>query len=290
MKKIYIVTILCIFIVIGTFVFHKVNERKYTKAINQSNHIKNIAHRGASAYAPEHTIAAYKLGQQLKGDYIEIDLQMTKDGYLVAMHDETLNRTTNGTGLVKEHTLEEIKQLNAGSTYNKKYPNLAKKEYENAKVPTLEEVIEVFGHDANYYIETKSPDEYPGMEEKLLEIINHNEIQDKVIIQSFSEESLQKLHSLHVNMLLVQLLSYKKAVQLTELEIKKYKTYCIGLGMNYKYIDSAYVKRIKKHGLEVHPFAVDNEQDMKKLLLWGVDGMFTNYPDRLHSVLKLKNS
>ncbi|AAS41616.1 MULTISPECIES: glycerophosphodiester phosphodiesterase [Bacillus] len=286
MKKIYIVTILCIFIVIGTFVFHKVNERKYTKAINQSTHIKNIAHRGASAYAPEHTIAAYTLGQQLKGDYIEIDLQMTKDGYLVAMHDETLNRTTNGTGLVKEHTLEEIKQLNAGSTYNKKYPNLAKKEYENAKVPTLEEVIEVFGHDANYYIETKSPDEYPEMEEKLLEIINHYEIQDKVIIQSFSEESLQKIHNLNVNIPLVQLLSYKKAVQLTELEIKKYKTYCIGLGMNYKYIDSAYVKRIKKHGLEVHPFTVDNEQDMKKLLLWGVDGMFTNYPDRLHSLLK----
>ncbi|MCU5068032.1 glycerophosphodiester phosphodiesterase [Bacillus pacificus] len=286
MKQIYIVTILCIFIVIGTFVFHKVNERKYTKAINQSTHIKNIAHRGASAYAPEHTIAAYTLGQQLKGDYIEIDLQMTKDGYLVAMHDETLNRTTNGTGLVKEHTLEEIKQLNAGSTYNKKYPNLAKKEYENAKVPTLEEVIEVFGHDANYYIETKSPDEYPEMEEKLLEIINHYEIQDKVIIQSFSEESLQKIHNLNVNIPLVQLLSYKKAVQLTELEIKKYKTYCIGLGMNYKYIDSAYVKKIKKQGLEVHPFTVDNEADMKKLLLWGVDGMFTNYPDRLHSLLK----
>ncbi|MDR0167457.1 glycerophosphodiester phosphodiesterase [Bacillus paranthracis] len=286
MKKIYIVTIICTFIVIGTFVFHKVNELKYTKAINQSNYIKNIAHRGASAYAPEHTIAAYKLGQQLKGDYIEIDLQMTKDGYLVAMHNETLNRTTNGTGLVKEHTLEELKQLKADSSFNEKHPNLAKKEYENAKVPTLEEVIEVFGHDANYYIETKSPDEYPGMEEKLLEIINHYEIQDKVIIQSFSEESLQKIHNLNINIPLVQLLSYKKAVQLTELEIKKYKTYCIGLGMNYKYIDSAYVKKIKKHGLEVHPFTVDNEQDMKRLLLWGVDGIFTNYPDRLHSLLK----
>ncbi|AXY09673.1 glycerophosphodiester phosphodiesterase [Bacillus thuringiensis LM1212] len=290
MKKTYIVTIICAFIVIGTFVFHKVNELKYTKAINQLNHIKNIAHRGASAYAPEHTIPAYKLGQQLKGDYIEIDLQMTKDGHLVAMHDETVNRTTNGTGLVKEHTLEELKKLNAGSSFNEKHPNLAKKEYENAKVQTLEEVIEVFGHDANYYIETKLPDEYPGIEEKLLEIINHYEIQDKVIIQSFSEESLQKIHNLNVNIPLVQLLSYKKAVQLTEPEIKKYKTYCIGLGMNYKYIDSAYVKRIKKHGLEVHPFTVDNEQDMKKLLLWGVDGMFTNYPDRLHSVLKLKNS
>ncbi len=142
------------------------------------------------------------------------------------------------------------------------------------------------GHNANYYIETKSPDEYHGMEEKLLEIIKHYEISDKIIIQSFSEESLQKIHSLDVNIPLVQLLPYKKAAHLTELEIKKYKTYCIGLGMNYKYIDSAYVKSIKKNGLEVHPFTVDNETDMKKLILWGVDGMFTNYPDRLHSLLQ----
>lgn len=290
MKKKYIVTIICTFTVIGSFVFHKVNELKYTKAINQLNPIKNIAHRGASAYAPEHTIAAYILGQQLKGDYIEIDLQMTKDGHLIAMHDEMVNRTTNGTGPVKEYTLEKLKQLNAGFFFNEKHPTLAKKEYEKAKVPTLEEIIEMFGYHTNYYIETKSPDEYPGMEEKLLEIINHYEIQDKVIIQSFSEESLQKLHSLQFNIPLVQLLSYKKAVQLAESEIEKYSTYCIGLGMNYKYIDAAYVKKIKKHGLEVHPFTVDNATDMKKLLLWGVDGMFTNYPDRLHSVLKLKNS
>ncbi|MBY7102259.1 glycerophosphodiester phosphodiesterase [Bacillus sp. 6YEL31] len=289
MKKISLITIICFFIVISIFVFRQINEHKYTKAINQSNHIKNIAHRGASAYAPEHTIAAYKLGQQLKGDYIEIDLQMTKDGHLLAMHDETVNRTTNGKGLVKEHTLEEMKQLNLGSFFNEKYPNLAKKEFENAKVPKLKEIIEMFGHNANYYIETKSPDEYPGMEEKLLEIIKYYQISDKVIIQSFSEESLQKIHSLHANIPLVQLLSYQKSVQLNELEIEKYKTYCIGLGMNYKYIDSAYVKKIKKHGLEVHPFTVDNEKDMKKLLSWGVDGMFTNYPDRLHSILDLKN-
>ncbi|PFH73532.1 glycerophosphodiester phosphodiesterase [Bacillus cereus] len=289
MKKISIITIICFFFVISTFVFQQVNEQKYTKAINQSNHIKNIAHRGASAYAPEHTLEAYQLGQQLKGDYIEIDLQMTKDGHLVAMHDETLNRTTNGTGFVKDHTLDEIKQLNAGSFFNKKYPNLAKKEFEDAKVPTLEEIIETFGRNANYYIETKSPDEYPGMEEKLLEIIKHYEISDKVIIQSFSEESLRKIHSLNDNIPLVQLLSYKKAVQLTDSEIEKYKTYCIGLGMNYKYIDAVYAKKIKKHGLEVHPFTVDNEKDMEKLLKWGVDGMFTNYPDRLHSVLDLKS-
>ncbi|OFD42269.1 glycerophosphodiester phosphodiesterase [Bacillus mycoides] len=285
MKKTSIITIICFFTVISIFVFQQINEHNYIKATNQSNHIKNIAHRGASAYAPEHTIDAYTLGQQLKGDYIEIDLQMTKDGHLIAMHDETLNRTTNGAGLVKEHSLVDIKQLNAGSFFNKKHPSLAKKEFEDAKVSTLEEIIETFGHNANYYIETKSPDEYPRMEEKLLEIINHYQINDKVIIQSFSEESLRKIHNLNANIPLVQLLSYKKAVQLTESEIEKYKTYCIGLGMNYKYIDATYVKTIQKFGLEVHPFTVDNEKDMKKLISWGVDGMFTNYPDRLDTLM-----
>ncbi|MBE7150675.1 glycerophosphodiester phosphodiesterase [Bacillus mycoides] len=285
MKKISLITIICFFIVISIFVFQQVNEHNYIKATNQSNHIKNIAHRGASAYAPEHTIEAYKLGQQLKGDYIEIDLQMTKDGRLIAMHDETLDRTTNGTGLVRNHTLTEIKQLDAGSFFNEKYPDLAKEEFKHAKVPTLAEIIETFGQNANYYIETKSPDEYPGMEEKLLEIINHYHINDKVIIQSFSEESLRKIHNLNANIPLVQLLSYKKAVQLTGAEIEKYKTYCIGLGMNYKYIDAAYVKTIQKFGLEVHPFTVDNEKDMKKLLILGVDGMFTNYPDRLDTLM-----
>src|SRR5438128_113484 len=73
-----------------------------------------IAHRGASAYTPEHTILAYEAAKQAGADYIEIDLQMTKDGVLVAMHDEKVDRTTDGTGFVKEYTLEELKQLNAG--------------------------------------------------------------------------------------------------------------------------------------------------------------------------------
>ncbi|KFM99074.1 glycerophosphodiester phosphodiesterase [Bacillus clarus] len=288
MKNIFITTTLCIFIGISIFIFQQMNEHKYTKAINQPNYVKNIAHRGASTCAPEHTIAAYKLGQQLKGDYIEIDLQMTKDGHLIAMHDETLNRTTNGTGLVKDHTLEEIKQLDTGSSFNKKNPSLAKEEFKNAKVPTLEEIIEAFGQDAHYYIETKSPDEYPRMEEKLLEILSRYQVNDKVIIQSFSQESLKKIHILNSAIPLVQLLTYKKTVRLTEAELVSYSKYCIGLGMNYKYVDAAYVQKIKQYGLEVHPFTVDKEEDMKKLIEWGVDGMFTNYPDRLHSILSLK--
>ena len=107
--------------------------------------IVNVSHRGASAYAPEHTIAAYDKGEKMHGDYIEVDLQMTKDGHLIAMHDVTLDRTTDGTGSVKDYTLNEIKQLDAGSWFNEKYPYASKAEYEGLKVPTLEEVFKKFG-------------------------------------------------------------------------------------------------------------------------------------------------
>lgn len=289
MKKGIITTTICL--LLGIAILQQINETKSIKAKNQSNHIITIAHRGASAYAPEHTIPAYKLGQQLKGDYIEIDLQMTKDGHLIAMHDDTLNRTTNGSGLVKDHTLEEIKRLDASGSFNKKHPNLVKEEFQNVKVPTLEEIIETFGHDARYYIETKSPEDYPGMEEKLLEILSRYERNDptfakeKVIIQSFSKESLKKIHGLNANIPLVQLLTYKKAKYVTDEDLEEYKTYCVGLGMNYKSLTATDVQNIQKQGLAVHPFTVDNEQDMKKLIKWGVDGMFTNYPDRLQHVI-----
>jgi glycerophosphoryl diester phosphodiesterase len=92
--------------------------------------IISAAHRGASGYTPEHTLLSYEMGERMKGDYIEVDLQMTKDGELIAMHDETVDRTTNGTGFVKDMTLEEIKQLDAGSWFNEKYPQYAKPEYE----------------------------------------------------------------------------------------------------------------------------------------------------------------
>lgn len=104
----------------------------------------DIAHRGASGYAPEHTLTSYKMGDRMHGDYIEIDLQMTKDGKLIAMHDETVDRTTDGTGKVKDFTLEQIKQLDAGSWFNEKYPQYANPRYEGLQVPTLEEIFKTF--------------------------------------------------------------------------------------------------------------------------------------------------
>ncbi|OIU70426.1 glycerophosphodiester phosphodiesterase [Rossellomorea aquimaris] len=256
------------------------------------NQILNISHRGASGYAPEHTLPSYELGDQMGGDYIELDLQMTKDGELIAMHDETLDRTTNGTGKVKDHTLEEIKSLDAGSWFNAAYPEKAKDEYNGLQVQTLQEVIKHFGKNKNYYIETKSPDVYPGMEEKLLKILDEynltrqNGPSSRVIIQSFSEESLQKVHNLNDEIPLVQLLDYKGTATITDEELDYYSEYAEGLGMSYTKINQDYVQKVREHDLLIHPYTVNNKEDMRQLLEWGVTGMFTNYPDVLEETMK----
>ncbi|GAA1379856.1 glycerophosphodiester phosphodiesterase [Peribacillus frigoritolerans] len=261
---------------------------------NSSIHEKkivNVAHRGASGYAPEHTIPAYQMGEQMKGDYIEIDLQMTKDGRLVAMHDEKVDRTTNGTGLVKDLTLAEIKKLDAGTWFNEKYPQLAKEGYEGLKVPTLEEVFKKFGKKANYYIETKSPDVYPGMEEELLQVLEEYKMVDSkgrtknVLIQSFSKESLMKVHDLNPRLPLVQLFSYKNQATISDEELESIKEYAVGVGPNFSKVDGQYVKMVRNHDLQFHPYTVNERADMKKALEWGATGLFTNYPDVFNEVL-----
>ncbi|MGE6203933.1 glycerophosphodiester phosphodiesterase [Guptibacillus hwajinpoensis] len=256
-----------------------------------SNKLLNVAHRGASGHAPEHTLASYKLGDEMKGDYIEIDLQMTKDGKLIAMHDESVDRTTNGTGLVKDYTLEQLKDLDAGSWFNEKYPEKANPAYEGLQVPTLEQVLQTFGKDARYYIETKSPEVYPGMEEELLRILNKynltgvNERSSKVLIQSFSQESLLKMHNLDPNLPLIQLISYKEPATISEGELQELTEYAVGVGMSASKIDETYVQKVRNAGLLIHPYTVNEKEQMTRLLDWGVTGMFTNYPDRLNDVL-----
>lgn len=249
--------------------------------------IVNVSHRGASAYAPEHTIAAYDKGEKMHGDYIEVDLQMTKDGHLIAMHDVTLDRTTDGTGSVKDYTLNEIKQLDAGSWFNEKYPYASKAEYEGLKVPTLEEVFKKFGKNNSYYIETKSPDVYPGMEKELLRLVEKYQInKNKLLVQSFSPQSLKVMNELDPSIKLVQLISYKANAEITDAEIREIKQYAMGIGPNHTYLNEEYVQKVVNSGLELHPYTVNDKERMKQLINWGVTGMFTNHPDLLHDVKK----
>ena len=262
--------------------------------------VLNIGHRGASGYAPEHTIPAYDLALKMGADYIEQDLQLTKDGVLVVLHDETLNRTARPTaesapgdctGLVREKTLAQIKTCDVGTWFNETYPQYAQPEYVGLRIPTLEEVFQRYRKSANYYIETKSPESAPGMEEELLRLMDEYGLTkpaaDKwqVLIQSFSPASLQKVHTLDPSLPLIQLFSGSETSQTIQAKLDATATYAVGIGPSKSDVDKPLVDAAHARCLDVHPYTVNETPEMEKLISIGVDGMFTNFPDRLEAVL-----
>ncbi|WP_282579072.1 glycerophosphodiester phosphodiesterase family protein [Mammaliicoccus sciuri] len=224
-----------------------------------------MAHRGASGYEDEHTIESYELGVEQGADYVEIDLQLTKDGHLICMHDSTIDRTTTGSGTVSELTLEEIKSF-------KTKPN-------GRNIPTLEEVIHLFGKNVNYYIETKRPFNI-NMDQELLRVLKQNNLigidseKKQVIIQSFSDESLINIRNQFSDVFLVKLVS---TLNTSEIEIAK--NIADGIGPNFLNTTKESVSEAHDKGLFVHPWTVNEKADMNKAIDYGVDGFFTNYPD-----------
>ncbi|MFP3924875.1 glycerophosphodiester phosphodiesterase [Pseudomonas sp. W5-36] len=180
-----------------------------------------IAHRGASFNAPEETIPSYTLARELGADYLEMDIQRTRDGVLIALHDNTLERTTNIAEVYPQRakdplntfTLEEIKRLDAGSWFNKAYPDRARATYAGLKILTLDEVIDIAEGGKNkpgLYIETKVPAQFPGIEEDLKKkldqrgwlsqrpaaekgYVNVAHMPGRVVLQTFEKPSLELL-------------------------------------------------------------------------------------------------
>src|SRR5919112_2180600 len=266
---------------------------------SQDAPVLNIGHRGASGYAPEHTIPAYDLALKMGADYIEIDLQMTKDGVLVAMHDDTLDRTAQAppgvperfcSGPVIKRTLEQIKMCDVGSWFNEANPQYASPEYVGLKIPTLEEIFQRYGTSVNYYIETKNPEAAPGMEEELLRLMDEYDLTEpaednwQVLIQSFSAESLMKIHEMNSELPLIQLYwaGTSKSIQR---DLDAVSEYAVGIGPYKRDVDAALVEAAHEHCLAVHPYTVNTVEEMEALISLGVDGMFTNNPDLLEGVL-----
>jgi glycerophosphoryl diester phosphodiesterase len=254
-----------------------------------------VGHRGASGYAPEHTIASYDLALELGADYIEQDLQLTKDGVLVALHDPTLDRTARGSaenckGLVIEKTLAQIKTCDVGTWFNDAFPQFARAEYVGLRIPTLEEVFERYRHTANYHIETKNPEDAPGMEEKLLALLDQFNLRgnavrrNQVLIQSFSAASLQKLHGLDADLPLIQLYSGLSSATIRG-TLDRVRQYAVGIGPSKGSVDAALISAAHERCLDVHPYTVNDPAEMNALVALGVDGMFTNFPDRLNALL-----
>jgi glycerophosphoryl diester phosphodiesterase len=249
-----------------------------------------IGHRGASGYAPEHTLASYDLALELGADYIEQDLQMTSDGVLVVMHDETLDRTSGGRcrGRVIDHKLAQIRECDAGSWFNTTYPEHARENYVDARIPTLEEVFERYADRANFYIETKNPEEAPGMEEALLALLDRFDLREpaarewRVMVQSFSERSLRMIHDMDPSLPLIQLLHARPETPRTiQARLPRIAEYAVGIGPSWRDVDAGVTRAAAGLCLEVHPYTINEAARMTSLTDVGVTGMFTDVPDVL---------
>jgi glycerophosphoryl diester phosphodiesterase len=254
-----------------------------------------IAHRGYSGVAPEHTLLAFDLAVEGEADYLEQDLQMTSDGVLVVLHDATLDRTARGpsehcTGPVIEKTLAQIRRCDYGAWFNERNPDLANPAFEGVAVPALEELFVRYGRSVRYYIETKNPEDAPGMEEALVALLGRYRLLDatpesppRVLVQSFSPESLRRLHSLEPSLPLVQLFGRMPAAEIVP-QLREVASYAAGIGPHFSSVDEDLVAAAHEAGLVVHPYTVNDPGEMIRLLAIGVDGFFTDQTSRARAV------
>lgn len=227
------------------------------------------AHRGASAYAPENTLPAFELAERLGADGIELDVQLTADGQVVVIHDETVDRTTNGTGAVAERTLAELHRLDASSGMGA---------YAGTQIPTLDEVFAAFAPGMmTFNVELKNLiDFYPGMERAVLDVIAAHGLAERVLISSFNHYSLKTVQQIdraaRVGLLFAEglYLPWEYAAEFGAVAIHPHWSFLRVPGV-VEYAHAA--------GIAVNPWTVNTEADLARVIGAGVDAVITNHPD-----------
>ena len=242
-----------------------------------------IAHRGASGYAPETTLEAYRLALQMGVDGIEMDVHRLRDGVIVAIHDPDVKRTTNGKGRISDLTLTELKSLDAGSWFNDAFPEKARPEYVGLKVPTLQEIIDLIRESSvGLYVEIKNPERYPpDLESSLLSIICENKLGSRTRFLSFSAQSVSKIKALNPSIQTALLISDsgKNPVQ-AALQVSADE-----LAIRHDLVTPAIADIAHKNNLSVSAWTVNREADLQRMIRLGADCIITNYPDRLNRLL-----
>lgn len=252
---------------------------------NKKQPIVVVAHRGASAYAPENTLAAIKKALAMGVDMVEIDVQLTKDKQVVLMHDLTVDRTTNGKGRVRDLTFDEIRKLDAGSWFSN--------EFAGEKIPTLEEVIETIKGKCKLLIEVKRvKTKKPEIEAKIVQLIDKYNAQNWCVVQSFETQVVKNIQTLDKSIECHKLVTMNISVLPLHLDsriktgtIYKYKT-VQAINPYFKMLNKRKVNKIHSRGQKIFTWTVNEQEDMKRLIDMGVDGIITNYPDRLIELLK----
>ncbi len=248
--------------------------------------VVNIAHRGASGHAPENTLPAIDLAIEMGADMVAIDVHVTKDGHVVVLHDEQIDRTTNGQGNVHEYTLEELQQFDAGSWFSE--------EFAGTKIPTLDEALKHIDGRAECLIEMKTKGDvyYQGFAEIITDIIEANNAVDWCILESYDEKYLDEAHEHDPRIQIKQILigedntnvfSYFLRTRNLMNTREKHK-YLSAVNPPFHALSERRVFELHARRLKVYTFLVNDREEMIKALNMGVDGIITDFPDRLHDI------
>jgi glycerophosphoryl diester phosphodiesterase len=233
-----------------------------------------IGHRGASGHAPENTFAAFKKAVALGAAFIETDLQLSRDAHFVAIHDATVNRTTNGQGAVHDMTLSELRKLDAGSWFGS--------EFAGERIPTLEEIFEFSKkNDVVFYLEIKPGGSWGGEHALVGALRESGEIPRTVVI-SFDAAivlSLRKIEPTLMTGLLYDGQIENPIDKAVEIGARQ-------LVVRGDLVTPAMIAQIHKKDLQVVCWTVNQPAHMRMLMAAGVDGIMSDYPDRLAAAVK----
>lgn len=232
-----------------------------------------IAHRGFKARYPENTIASFSGALDAGAEIIELDVTITKDREIVVIHDKTLERTTDGTGNVREHTLKELKSLDAGAWFSEKF--------KNERIPLIEEVLKLCKDRAIINIEIKpeaidSAFVSDSIENQIILKADKYKMIDQVVISSFEKKVIERLSASTRKIPLLAMLSEENlSNEILEFMIH-HKVY--SYNPDFTTLSEDQVKTLHKHGIKVLTYTVNTEKDAKGCFKMGVDGIFTDDP------------
>lgn len=228
---------------------------------------KIIAHRGASAHAPENTIAAFRLALEEGADGIELDVMLSKDGHLVVIHDDAVDRTTDGKGFVRDMTLDELKSLDAG---------------EGQSIPTLEEVFEEFGGRFIINVELKNYSSiFDGLPIEAAKMVKKHQLGESVIVSSFNPFNLPRFHK-RMPEVDLGLLTQPNAAKKWVWRLFKYDA----LHPHFSDVDQVLVASLHRRNRKVNVWTVDDPSEIKRLAALKVDSIITNDPKAARKVLE----
>lgn len=234
-----------------------------------------FAHRGAAGTYPENTMISFEAAKAFRADGIELDVQFTKDGKVVVIHDETVNRTTNGKGAVRNYLFEDLRKLDASYKFSDKVGF--------CHIPLLEEVLEwLQSNQLLLNIELKNNKiPYHGLEEEVITLVRKYCLEERVILSSFNHYSIKKCHMMAPDIQTAIL--YKEGLHSPWAYAEKIGA--SGIHPNYRYIPDAIVKLTMENGVEVRPYTVNDETVMRKYFDMNISAIITDYPETARALL-----